>query len=207
MKMTTLSIPRRPVQALAAAILTAIVVTGCTGYGGGSLAPAPTFTGRAVFGFSFSCERSSRSTNTNAPTGQLRVELSYGDLGTNPIGAAFAVHGVADRLAPDLESAICIGQEPPPGGNELIILGTFRKTSGAPVGYPTACPQRETGTGPLCRFEVIVRDNDGDRAPSAGDFFSIKLTSVTDTMVTEFPPFSVFYARAGFLTGGNLRVD
>ena len=35
----------------------------------------------------------------------------------------------------------------------------------------------------------------------------LKLTSVTDTAVTDFPPLTVFYARAGLLSGGNLQVD
>jgi hypothetical protein len=60
---------------------------------------------------------------------------------------------------------------------------------------------------------VEVRDNDLDRAPSAGDFFSIKLSTVTEVCpngttpcITEFPTETVFYARAGLLGGGNLTV-
>jgi len=59
----------------------------------------------------------------------------------------------------------------------------------------------------LCRFEVIVRDNDRNLTPSPGDFFSIKLTNVT-ALTSQFPdPTTVFYARAGFLKSGNLTVD
>jgi hypothetical protein len=57
----------------------------------------------------------------------------------------------------------------------------------------------------LCRFEVIVRDTDGNLAPSKGDFFSIKLSSAT-AVTSELDPVTVFYARAGFLEGGNLTV-
>jgi hypothetical protein len=95
---------------------------------------------------------------------------------------------------------------PPPGGNELIVLGAYRLVAGSPAGFPAACAARQ-GVPSRCRFEVVVRDNDGDLAPSAGDFFSIKLTTVTDTTLTEFPLTSVFYARAGVLGGGQIIVD
>src|SRR5215217_576122 len=55
--------------------------------------------------------------------GQLKIELSYTDKGSNPLGSAFGIHGTVDRIDPVLESAICIGTNPPPGGNELIFLG------------------------------------------------------------------------------------
>jgi hypothetical protein len=200
--------PSRPLPAVLALVLVMLAAAACTGRGGGYLPPdGLVFTGKGVFGFTFSCERSSRSTSTNPPTGQLRLELSYADLGANPAGGPFSVHGVADILDPVLESAVCVGQEPPPGGNELIFLGRYRVTSGAPAGYAAACPARETGASPACRFEVIVRDNDGDLAPSAGDFFSIRLTTVTSTTVTDPPVGTVLYARAGLLAGGNLTVD
>ena len=112
-----------------------------------------------------------------------------------------------------MESEVCAGQEPPPGGNELIFLGRYRLTSSAPAGFPKTCPRRETTTTPLCRFEVIVRDNDLNRAPSPGDYFSINLTAVT-TACTAVPPDPAcsdlptgFYARAGLLSSGNLTVD
>jgi hypothetical protein len=57
----------------------------------------------------------------------------------------------------------------------------------------------------LCRFEVIVRDTNGDLTGSKGDFFSIKLSSST-TVTSELDPLTVFYARAGYLAGGNLKV-
>jgi hypothetical protein len=107
---------------------------------------------------------------------------------------------------PVLESAICIGQNPPPGGNELIFLGRYRLVSSAPAGFPSTCPKRETRTSPLCRFEVIVRDNDMNRAPSPGDYFQIRLSSGT-VLDDELDPATVFYTRAGLLQGGNLTVD
>jgi hypothetical protein len=58
----------------------------------------------------------------------------------------------------------------------------------------------------LCRFEVIVRDNDVNRAPSPGDFFSIKLSNV-QALTSKFEPLDVAYARAGLLSSGNLTVD
>lgn len=172
------------------------VLASCTGRGGGQLPPvSPVFTGPASFGFTFSCEQ-----------GELRIQLSYTDHGRNPIGSSFSIHGTADVIDPVLESAICIDENPPPGGNELIFLGRYRLTSSAPRGFPSTCPTQESESAPLCRFEVIVRDNDRDLEPSQGDFFSIKLSSAT-ALTSELDPATVFYARAGLLSSGNLTVD
>jgi hypothetical protein len=193
---------------LAAVGLLLIVLAACTGRGGGYLAAnTPVgFTGPASLGFSFSCERSSRSTQPNPPTGQLRIQLAYTDHGTSVFNSSwFSIHGIVDIIDPVLESAICIGQNPPPGGNELIFLGRYRPTTPPPPGFPKTCPARESKTTPLCRFEVIVRDNDGNLALSKGDFFSIKLSSAT-AVTSELDPLTVFYTREGFLEGGNLTV-
>ena len=197
---------RRSLFVAAAGIL-AVVLTACASHGGGRLPPDGTvFTAPATFGFSFSCERSSRSANLNPPTGRLRVQLAYRDHGSNPIGSSFGIHGIVDEIDPVLESMICIGEEPPPGGNELIFMGRYRLVSSAPEGFPSACPARETETTPLCRFEVIVRDNDMNGAPGSGDYFQISLSSET-LLVGEFDPATVFYTRAGVLSRGNLTVD
>jgi hypothetical protein len=192
---------------VAAVGIAAVGLTACTGGGGGRLPPdGVAFTGPATFGFSFSCERSSRSTSLNPPTGRLRIQLAYRDHGSNPIGSSFAIHGIVDEIDPVLESEICIGEEPPPGGNELIFVGRFRLVSPAPEFFPSTCPARETETTPLCRFEVIVRDNDLNRAPGTGDYFQISLSSETD-FAGELDPATVFYTRAGVLSSGNIRVD
>jgi hypothetical protein len=190
----------------AALMILAAVLAACSGTGGGQLPPALGFTGAASFGFDFSCERSSRSTSPNPPTGQLRIQLAYTDHGTSLLGSSFGIHGIVDEIDPVLESAVCIGRNPPPGGSELIFLGRYRPTTSAPAGFPSSCAPRNTSTTRLCRFEVIVRDNDQNLAPSRGDFFSIKLSTVTDNLLTELPVVTVFYARAGLLTSGNLTV-
>jgi hypothetical protein len=188
---------------LAATGILAVILTACTGSGGGQLPPqSPVFTAPASFGFTFSCEDKG---GVNPPTGQLRIQLTYTDHGSNPIGSSFSIHGTADELDPVLESEICSGQNPPPGGNELIFLGRYRPTTPPPPGFPTTCPRRETLTSPLCRFEVIVRDNDGNLAGSKGDFFSIRLSSAT-AVTSELDPATVFYARAGYLERGHLTV-
>ena len=202
---------RRSVLLAAAGIL-AVMLTACTGSGGGYLPPGPTasdtfpntvFTGKASFGFHFSCEDKG---GLNPPTGQLRIQLTYRDHGTSDLlGSPFSIQGTADEIDPVLESMICIGQNPPPGGNELIFLGRYRPTAPPPTGFPATCPRRETSTSPLCRFEVIVQDNDGNLAGSKGDFFSIKLSSTT-AVTSQLDPETVFYARAGYLAGGNLTV-
>jgi hypothetical protein len=194
---------------LAAVGILALVLTACRGVGGGYLPPqSPVFNGPASFGFSFSCEDKG---GVNPPTGQLRIQLAYTDHGSNPIGSGFSIHGIVDKIDPVLESAICIGQNPPPEPvNQLIFLGRYRLTSSPPAGFPQTCPSRETKTTPLCRFEVEVHDNDGNLAPSKGDFFSIKLSTVTGPCIeptcSQLPPATVFYARAGYLEGGNLTV-
>ncbi len=196
---------------MVAAGILAVVVTACTGRGGGQLPPDNVvFKAPASFGFSFSCEDKG---GLNPPTGQLRIELSYTDHGSNPIGSSFSIHGVADTIDPVVESAVCIGQNPPPGGNVLIFLGRYRLTSPAPAGFPSRCLARDTETTPLCRFEVIVEDNDNNGAPSPGDFFSIKLTTVT-TACTSVPPDPTcsdlpagFYTRDGLLSSGNITVE
>jgi hypothetical protein len=202
---------RRRFILLAAAGILAVVLAACTGVGGGYLPPGASvgsgvvFTGQASFGFTFSCEDKG---GINPPTGKLAIELAYTDHGTSLLlGAPFSIHGIVDKVDPVLESAICIGQNPPPPpAGQLIFLGRYRPTTSPPPGFPTTCPARETKTTPLCRFEVIVQDNDHNLAPSPGDFFSIKLTNVT-ALTSEFPdPATVFYARAGYLAGGNLTV-
>ena len=172
-----------------------VVLAACTGRGGGYLPPqAPLFTGQASFGFTLSCEN-----------GDLKIQLSYNDKGSNPIGSSFEVHGTADAIDPVLESQICIAENPPPPPeNQLIFLGRYRLTSEAPARLPTACRTQDPSS--LCRFEVIVQDNDRSLTPSAGDFFSIKLSTVT-SLVSQLPFATVFYARAGYLAGGNLTVD
>ena len=198
---------------LAAAGLLVVVLAACTGRGGGELPPSAGFTGPASFGFSFSCEDKG---GLKPPTGQLRIQLAYVDHGSNPIGSSFSIHGTVDQVDPVLESAVCIDQNPPPPPeNQLIFLGRYRLTSSTPAGFPSTCPTQETTTSPLCRFEVIVQDNDGNLAPSTGDFFSIKLSTVTascadpvpDPTCSQLPPVTVFYARAGTLSSGNLTVD
>jgi hypothetical protein len=196
-------------RSISVAVLGILVValTACTGRGGGQLPPdGVVFTGPASFGFYFSCER--KSTSPNSPAGRLRIQLAYIDHGTNPIGSRFSIHGIVDTIDPMLESMVCIGQNPPPGPDpdELIFLGRYRLVSSAPAGFPSTCPARETKNTPWCRFEVIVRDNDMNRAPSTGDYFQIRLSSGT-VLDDELDPALVFYTRAGLLSSGNLTVD
>ena len=214
---------------LAAACMLALVLTACTGKGGGYLPPGPyvsdpdinpvnpvviekfrdtSFTGQAPFGFTFSCEDKG---GLNPPTGKLAIELAYSDQGTSALNAPFGIHGIVDKIDPVLESLICIGQNPPSPPNELIFLGRYRPTSSSKPGALKNCPTRETTTSPLCRFEVFVRDNDRNLRPSKGDFFSIMLStatcaSPTDVSCSTLPVEKVFYTRAGTLAGGNITV-
>ncbi len=166
------------------------------------------FSEQATLGFSFSCERSSASYNLHPPTGQLRIELSYSDHGSSPLGGPFSIHGEADTLDPVLESMICIGENPPPDENELIFQGPYWVTSSQSSGFPAECAETSSDSDQSrCRFEAAVRDNDGDRAPSTGDHFSITLFAATDTAFIDFDSGTVVYLRAGLLGGGNLEID
>jgi hypothetical protein len=204
----------------------AVVLTACTGVGGGYLPPGQNvldpkvlypyvidpivsekfsdtmFNGQAPFGFTFSCEDKG---GLNPPTGKLAIELAYSDQGTSALNAPFGIHGIVDKIDPVLESMICIGSNPPSPPNELIFLGRYRPTSSSKPGALKNCPSRETTTSPMCRFEVFVRDNDKNLRPSKGDFFSIQLSSAT-AVTSELDPLKVFYARAGYLAGGNITV-
>jgi predicted small lipoprotein YifL len=213
---------KRSVLLVMAGILLA-VLTACTGKGGGYLPPGASFgtdvvfTSQATFGFTFSCQK-----------GDLKIELSYNEKGrsntinNNLISSPFGIHGIVDEVTPLDESQACIGDEPTPVPGKLTFLGRYYLTSSAPSGYPSTCPKKETSTTPLCRFEVIVDDKDQSGSPTPGDFFSIKLSTVTSIYaecppdadpaveppcyITEFPTASVVYARAGFLGGGNITV-
>lgn len=182
--------------------LTMAMVAACTGRGGGYLPPSAGFSGQATMGFTFSCQDSG---GLNPPTGKLAIELAYADQGTSPIGGPFGIHGIVDIVDPVVESAVCIGQNPPPGGNELIFLGRYYPIGSTPAGFPKTCPTSAKSKSPLCRFEVVVRDNDNNMAPSPGDYFQITLSSGT-VLSTELDPATVFYTRAGFLAGGNITV-
>ena len=199
---------------LAAVGMLAVVLTACTGRGGGQLpAQSPVFTSSASFGFSFSCQDSG---GLNPPTGRLAIELAYTDKGTNPIGSAFGIHGIVDKIDPVLESAVCIGKNPPPDGYPLIFLGRYRVTSSPPPKLLKPCPTRDSSTSPMCRFEVIVKDNDRNGAPSSGDSFSITLSNVPATCegltyeaamaACSVLPAGSPYTRSGTVSSGNLTV-
>ena len=214
MKTGAPSFRRRSILLAGAGIL-ALVLTACTGRGGGQLPPQGlVFKAPASFGFTFSCEDSG---GINRQTGQLRIQLSYTDHGSNPLGSGFSIHGIVDTIDPVVESAVCIGDEPAPGGL-LTFLGRYYLSSSAPAGFKSECSKGKTDTTPLCRFEVTVQDNDRNLAPSPRDSFSIKLSTVTarcdaptleglDPTCSQLPAASVFYTRAGLLSSGNLTVD
>jgi len=184
------------------------LLAACTGRGGGWLPPNSTqgFTAQATLGFSFSCQDSSPLVG---PTGTLKIELDYSDKGTNPLGGAFSIHGKADTLPLELESMYCFGQNPSPPPleeNELIFLGVYRPTSSPPPGPLVECTRTDSGTAEAqCRFEVHVIDNDHNSAPSAGDYFSIKLS--TSTVLNDELTEGIIYTRDGFLGGGNITVN
>jgi hypothetical protein len=129
---------RRSILLVAVGIV-AVVLTACTGVGGGYLPPeSPVFTGPASFGFTFSCEDKG---GINPPTGKLAIQLAYTDHGTNPLGAPFSIHGIVDKVDPQLESALCIGQNPPPPpAGQLNLPGPLPADDIAATGLPQELP-------------------------------------------------------------------
>ena len=153
MKSGTSPFVRRFIPLAVAGILV-VVLAACRGVGGGYLPPQSRG----------SLARRRSASRSAARKVSCKIELSYNDKGSNPIGSSFGIHGTVDTLDPVVESAVCIDENPPPGGNELIFLGRYRLTSSAPSGFPAACKT----TTPSCRFEVIVQDNDRSLTPSPG---------------------------------------
>jgi len=178
-----------------------LVLTSCTGRGGGVLPPTLGFTGEATIGFSFTCE-----------SGRLHLSLEYQDHATNPFGGPFSIHGVADKISPALESYFCIGDASngalPTG--EILFQGTYTVQSGRPgmldlagcaATFAVAAGDVLTG----CRFTADVRDT-GDRGPSKGDYLSIKLFGGPDTGDATHTVLPI-YSRDGYLASGNFQVD
>ena len=216
----SISLNRRLRRSLSLAVVgtLAVALTACTGRGGGQLpADGDVFKGPASFGFSFSCEDKG---GLNPPTGQLRIQLSYTDHGSNisisnVIRSSFSIHGTADTIDPVLESVVCSGQQPPPPPlpeNQLIFLGRYRQTSSAPAGFPPTC----SATTPVCRFEVIVHDNDKKSRPLDGrllldqavvDRYHPVCFVSSGPYVLGTPRRDGALRRAGTLSSGNLTVD
>ena len=116
----------------------------------------------------------------------------------------FSIHGTVDTLDPVLESAICIGQNPPPGGNDSDLPGSLPDARPRrPRRVPAAVHHRTA----RCRFEVIVRDNDKNRR-SVGRRLLLHhpVERHRRCPPSSIPP-TVFYTRAGLLSSGNLTVD
>jgi predicted small lipoprotein YifL len=171
MKLGGSSYFRRSVM-LAAACILAVVLTACTGKGGGYLPPGPyvsdsaidqavidkfgvtSFTGQAPFGFTFSCEDKG---GLNPPTGQLAIELAYSDQGTSALlSAPFSIHGIVDEIDPVLESMICIGPNPPSPLNELIFLGRYRAAA-LLIDILRSLPRQDETVSLDCLVAVVQR--------------------------------------------------
>ena len=197
---------RRSVSVIATGVLV-VLLAACNGRGGGQLpAASPVFMAPASFGFDFSCERSSKSTSPNAPAGRLRIQVAYVEHGANPLGSGFAIHGTVDIIDSVLESQICIGQNPPPTSNELIFLGRFRPGHLASGRVPEDLPDQGDG-----RVVVVpLRDHRPRQRPEPRAVPGRLLRHPAlerDGGHQQLDPTTVFYARAGLLSSGNLTVD
>ena len=91
---------------LAAACILAVVLTACTGRGGGYLPPgSDQFPDRVHRPGVVRLHLQLRGKGgMNPPTGQLRIELAYTDQGSSPLGSPFGIHGIVDKIDPVLES-------------------------------------------------------------------------------------------------------
>ena len=150
--------------AAAIVVMVGMILAGCTGKGGGTLAPKtpPGFNGRAHIAFNLRCEYS-----------KLHVSLDYNETGTYPVlGVPFQVHGEADAVSTNVIS-------------ERLVLAIRRIRFDCPTksylgGFTELTPARSRTTSPGtaresalpfetldlglsgtitgCRFTIEVRD-------------------------------------------------
>lgn len=207
----------------------ALLSTGCQARGGGWLSPNAayvgdpktgnatvyaTYSGKATFGFTFTCE--DRQNGKVA----VRAELEYKDEAlstfepfealrtlTNPAGKltlpSVALHGVTDLME------LNVGAGKTCADQEAVYSAVFPDPSAAVFkGYywtktnePTAICNRELLDEAVCRFEIIVDDvsEPGSLGPTAdqADSFAI------DIKGGDY----LHYTRADQIEGGNIQVE
>ena len=193
---------RRSVLLAAVGIL-ALVLTACRGVGGGQLPPNTGFTAPASFGFSFSCEDKG---GLNPPTGQLAIQLVLHRPRHQPprLGVLDPRDRRPDRPGagiPDLyrsESASRRERADLPGPLPADVV----RPGGLPVDLPGARDEDHTAV-PLRGHRPRQRH---EPRPVAG---RLLLHQAHERYGLDLPipdPATVFYARAGLLSSGNLTV-
>ncbi len=194
---------------LAAACMLALVLTACTGKGGGYLPPSAGFTGQASFGFTFSCEK-----------GDLKIELSYNDKGSNLQSSARRSGFMASSTGrpsglnprPVLARTRLLRRE------QADLLGPLLPDVVGAVGLSIDVPQagdvdlaamplRGHRAGQRPEHEPVHRATSSrSSCPRNFAHTTIARPKSSSCVITEFPTASVVYARAGFLAGGNITV-
>ena len=175
MKLGGSSYFRRSVM-LAAACILAVVLTACTGKGGGYLPPqSPVFTGQASFGFTFSCAK-----------GDLRVDpvvesvICIGEIPpTPPNEITFLGRYTLTSSAPSGFPAACPKKE----------------TSSSPLcRFEVTVRDNDQSLSPTPgdSFSIMLS--------------TATCPDPTDVSCSTLPVGSVFYTRAGTLAGGNITV-
>lgn len=193
------------------AVALGMVLTSCSGRGGGQLGPSPLtgYAGAANIGFTFTCDPTNTDPTRSINLARLHISLEYQDKDTNLFGSSFGIHGEADAFDQYAVNAIC--SDPFNGAlsnSEIQFDGVYTVRSGSgPNRYSADTCRQSTmtfatlGTVAGCRFTVYVKDN-GDGKASPGDDVSITLFGGAST--TDPTP---LYSRAGKLVSGNAQVD
>ena len=181
------------------------VLTACTGRGADTCRlTSVAFTGPASFGFTLQLRGQGR--REPADRSAAHPALLQRTRQQPRIGSPFGIHGIVDMIDPVLESMICIGQNPPPGGKELIFLGRYRPTTSAPAGFPKSCPtrRRRPTAVPFRGHRAGQRQEPARRRRATSSRSRCRAPRQSPS---DLDPATVFYTRAGLLEGGNLTVN
>lgn len=169
------------------AVAAVLTLGACKATGGGYIgmptdgAPAGVFSGRASYGFTFTCEMQG-----NKP--QIKGQITYHDSASTVGGATFPeirLHGVVDPFFVDVPTCEAAAEAFP---NAAQFEGSYRSQDSALSALPSG------------RFIVQVFDQ-GEPGRSVGeitgDGFAIELVG------GAYPA----YTRAGYIEGGNIQVS
>jgi hypothetical protein len=169
------------------ALAAALTLGACKATGGGYIGmptdggPVSVFSGRANYGFTFTCEM-------RGDQAQIKGQITYHDSSSTIGGKKFPeirLHGVVDPFFVDVPTCEAAAEAMP---NAAQFDGTYRSQDTTLSAVPPG------------RFTVLVFDQ-GEPGRSVGeitgDGFSIELLGGAYAA----------YTRAGYIEGGNIQVE
>ena len=177
---------------LAAACILAVVLTACTGKGGGYLPPQKPGVHRP------GAVRLHVQLREGWPE-SAKIELAYNDKGAATRSVRrLEFTASSTRLTRCWNPQFALARIHRPGRNQPIFLGRYSQTSSAPAVFPSTCPERNETTS-LCRFEVIVQDNDNNLPHRRGTSSRSSYRARRRTSLNS--QWDRCYARAGLPSG------